>query len=240
MSFCGITITETDHFPPPRNPLCWVYVTVNAEVALQLPDIPALQSLLNTGRSRVSVDGQWVWWALRRRHPQRPLKKMAGSDMIHSLAQHCAETNQRLLLLGSSPQANAGAVQRLTERWPQLHVAGFAPGVFEVGQPSEAEVFSQCLAGVRAHRPDYVVLGLTPGKIYALAHRMAKLLDGSTTGMLCFGGAIDMAGGSVKRAPLWSQRYGLEGLYRLWQQPSRLPRFLRVLPIIPRVLFNRF
>jgi len=240
MSFCGIAITETGVFPPPRQSVCWVYVTVNAEVALRLPDTPALQSLLRSGRARVSVDGQWVWWALRRRHPDQPLRKLAGSDLIHQLAQHCAETGQRMLLLGASPQANAGAVQALSARWPGLHVVGFAPGMFEPGQPCEDEVFSQCLAGVRAHRPDYVVLGLAPPKMYPLAQKLATLLDGSSTGVLCFGGAIDMASGQVKRAPLLWQRCGLEGVYRLWQQPSRLPRFLRVLRIVPIVLFGRY
>jgi UDP-N-acetyl-D-mannosaminouronate:lipid I N-acetyl-D-mannosaminouronosyltransferase len=52
-------------------------------------------------------------------------------------------------------------------------------------------------------------------------------------GLLCFGGAIDLAGGLVKRAPRAWQRIGLEGLYRVWQQPSRLSRLFGVMRVLP-------
>jgi N-acetylglucosaminyldiphosphoundecaprenol N-acetyl-beta-D-mannosaminyltransferase len=77
------------------------------------------------------------------------------------------------------------------------------------------------------------VLGLGASKEHRMAERIAPLLDGQVRGVCCFGGAIDMAGGLVRRAPKWLQRVGLEGPYRVWQQPARLMRFVRVLRLLP-------
>ncbi|MBN1461522.1 MAG: WecB/TagA/CpsF family glycosyltransferase, partial [Armatimonadetes bacterium] len=38
------------------------------------------------------------------------------------------------------------------------------------------------------------------------------------------GGTFDVLAGRAKRAPEWMQRAGLEWLYRLVREPSRLPR----------------
>ena len=240
MHFRGIQITETVAFPPPSQRQCWVYVTVNAEVALTSPGNPPLQALLQSPRARVSVDGQWIWWALRRKYAARPLAKLSGSDLIHDLARHCAAHGQRLMLLGASAEANARAVQKLRQRWPTLDVGGHAPAQFVPGEASELAALDESLGAIRTTKPDYVVLGFGPDKQFGFASSLAAELDGIVRGLLCFGGAIDMVSGQVKRAPLIWQRCGLEGIYRILQQPSRLPRFLRLLPIVPIVAFGRY
>jgi hypothetical protein len=36
------------------------------------------------------------------------------------------------------------------------------------------------------------------------------------------GGSFDVVAGTVKRAPKWMQKCGLEWLYRVWQEPRRM------------------
>lgn len=240
MRFRGIDITETASFPPAPARQCWVYVTVNAEVALTTPHDAHLQSLLHSPRARVSVDGQWIWWALRRKYAERPLKKMAGSDLIHDLGKHCALSGRRLLLVGSTLTSNTEAVKRLAERWPGLQVAGVSPGQFEPDSAAEQQALNAVVEAAAEHRPHYVVLGLGPAKQFRFAQALAARLDGIADGLLCFGGSIDMVSGQVRRASVRWQRCGLEGIYRILQQPSRLPRFLRLLPIVPIVAFGRY
>ena len=36
------------------------------------------------------------------------------------------------------------------------------------------------------------------------------------------GGSFDVVAGKVKRAPFWMQRWGLEWLYRVGQEPRRM------------------
>ncbi|MDH4393272.1 MAG: WecB/TagA/CpsF family glycosyltransferase [Aquabacterium sp.] len=235
LRFGPFPITECQQFPPAAGPQCWVYLTLNAEIALSLEGNPTLQALIRSPRARLSIDGQWLWWALRRKYPQQPLRKLAGSDLIGDLAAHCARHGQRLLLLGSTPLANGGAVQRLRQRCPGLQVAGFAPSAYQPGHASEQAVLAQSLAAIAAWGPQYVVLGLGATREQRFAQALATGLDGRVQGLLCFGGAIDLASGQVRRAPALWQRTGLEGLWRVLAQPARLGRLLRVLRILPRL-----
>ena len=116
ISFRGIPITELNAFAPQRAAQCWAYLTLNAEIALSHPHSPVFQALLRSRRAKVSVDGQWLWWALLKKYPGLPLTKMSGSDLIHQLAGHCAQGGQRLLLLGASARSNALAVAALRRR----------------------------------------------------------------------------------------------------------------------------
>jgi exopolysaccharide biosynthesis WecB/TagA/CpsF family protein len=235
--FGNVPITETGGFPPATNTQCWVYLTLNAEIALSLPGNSALHDLLCQPRARVSVDGQWLWWALRRKYPTRSLAKLSGSDLIFELAALCAQRQQRLLLLGSTPEANELAVRRMRHQHTELAISGFSPPPYRVDSAEQADAAeAAALHAIAAHRPDYVVLGLGADKEQRLALRLAPLLDGRVTGILCFGGAIDMVSGQVRRAAPWMQSLGIEALFRVWQQPRRLPRLLRVMRILPRLV----
>jgi N-acetylglucosaminyldiphosphoundecaprenol N-acetyl-beta-D-mannosaminyltransferase len=50
------------------------------------------------------------------------------------------------------------------------------------------------------------------------------------------GGSLDFVSGNIRRAPRWIQRAGLEGLYRLVQQPS-LMRVRRITESIAAIRY---
>ncbi len=55
------------------------------------------------------------------------------------------------------------------------------------------------------------------------------------------GCVLDLLAGSVKRAPVWMQRTGLEWAFRLGQEPQRLWRRYLIddLPALARILWGR-
>jgi len=57
--------------------------------------------------------------------------------------------------------------------------------------------------------------------------------------VMFFGGAVDMVAGKFKRAPKILQNLGLEGVYRLILEPSRIRRYYKLLKIIPLIIFNK-
>lgn len=238
--FGAFPITETVSFPPSPTHECWVYLTLNAEIALSLSKCAELPQLVRSRRARISIDSQWLWWALSRKYPERQLHKLSGSALIHVLAADCARDGSRLLLLGSSPARNAMAVQRLRARWPGLCIAGYGPENFAQGDEGERKMHRTSLEAIAAFQPDYVVLGLGATKEQRFALRCAAALDGKVRGLLCFGGAIDMASGQVRRAPALWQQTGVEGLWRVLEQPTRLLRLLRVLRILPRLVQGNY
>jgi len=52
------------------------------------------------------------------------------------------------------------------------------------------------------------------------------------------GGTFDFIAGIVPRAPLWMQRAGLEWLFRLYLQPRRIGRMMRLPRFVLAVLLR--
>ena len=57
--------------------------------------------------------------------------------------------------------------------------------------------------------------------------------------MIGLGGSLDGFAGTVKRAPRWMQRCGLEWFYRLVKEPKRIGRMLRLPQFVLAVLRRR-
>ena len=53
------------------------------------------------------------------------------------------------------------------------------------------------------------------------------------------GGAFDFIAGVVPRAPLWMRNLGIEWLYRLYLQPWRIKRMMRLPRFVLKVLMSK-
>ena len=51
------------------------------------------------------------------------------------------------------------------------------------------------------------------------------------------GGSLDVFAGTVQRAPGWMQKAGLEWLYRLAKQPSRIGRMAKLPGFLVKAVF---
>jgi len=91
-------------------------------------------------------------------------------------------------------------------------------------------------AELAAAQPRIVFVGLGFPKQEQLIARLAASLPGAW--FVGCGAAIPFAGGTVRRAPAWMQRAGLEWVYRLISEPRRLARRYLVddLPFAMRLL----
>ncbi len=153
-----------------------------------------------------------------------PLKeKVSGVDFAERMAALLEQEGRSLYLLGGKPGVAEAAAGKLRERYPRLAVRGTADGYF---RDEDAVV-----ARVRAASPDvlFVCLGSPKQERFMRAH----LGDVEGCLMLGLGGTLDAIAGTVKRAPLWMQRAGLEWFYRLLKEPRRFRRMLR----LPKFLF---
>jgi N-acetylglucosaminyldiphosphoundecaprenol N-acetyl-beta-D-mannosaminyltransferase len=86
------------------------------------------------------------------------------------------------------------------------------------------------LAHIRQVCPDVLLVGMgMPRQEKWIAHHKQMLGVPVSVGV---GGSFDVYAGVVRRAPRWMQRYGLEWLWRLLQDPRKiakvrnLPRFV--------------
>ena len=125
---------------------------------------------------------------------------------------------KRLFLLGAKPGVAEAAAEKLRAAYPGLQICGTHDGYFQDDAP--------VVEAIRAARAEvvFVCLGAPKQEFW-----MAR--NGPETGaklMLGLGGVLDVFAGAVERAPERWQRMGLEWLYRLIREPSRIGRMARL------------
>ena len=149
----------------------------------------------------------------------RPLKaRVPGIDFASALMGRMAGTGKRLFLLGAEPGVAQQAAANLQAACPGLVVCGVHDGYFKEDGP--------VVQAIREARADavFVCLGAPKQEKWAAAHggeAGARLYIG-------LGGALDVFSGKVERAPERMQKLGLEWLYRLIRQPSRIGRMAKL------------
>jgi N-acetylglucosaminyldiphosphoundecaprenol N-acetyl-beta-D-mannosaminyltransferase len=189
-------------------------VVINAAKAAAAHRDPKLRSIISNA-DVVTADGMSVLWASRLLG-RRLQERVTGIDLFEKLAARAAEQGLSVYLLGARDESVSAVARLLAARHPKLRVAGFHHGFFE---PSQSR---RVATEIRRCGADLLFVGMgSPAQEYWIE----DYLDTSGARFaLGVGGSFDHVSGLSKRAPVWMQRAGLEWLYRLSREPSRLWR----------------
>jgi len=157
-------------------------------------------------------------------------ERVTGSDGLPKIAERAAEKGWKLYFLGAAPGVVEKAAHILRERYPELLVVGT-----HSGSPAPEEE-DDIVARVNASSADllFVAYG-APEQDKWIARNLPRL---NVTMAMGVGGAFDFIAGVVPRAPLWMQSMGLEWLFRLYLQPRRIGRMMRLPRFVLAVLFR--
>ena len=191
-------------------------VTPNAEIAYEALRDESLRELLNEA-DLVLPDGAGV--VLASKILKTPLQqKVAGVDFADGLLGMLAQNGKSVYLLGSKPGIAELAAEKMREKHPGLTICGMHGGYFK----DEAPV----IAAINEAKPDvlFVCLGAPKQELFMKRHQN----DLSCRLMIGLGGSLDSFAGTVKRAPKWMIKANLEWLYRLYKEPKRFGRMLRL------------
>ena len=194
---------------------CYV-VTPNAEIAYEALHDEKLRALINDA-DLVLPDGAGV--VLASKLLKTPLKqKVAGVDFADRLLSVLEKTGGGLFLLGSKPGIAELAAEKMREKHPGLTICGMHDGYFKDDAP--------VIAAINEAKPDvlFVCLGAPKQELFMKRHQN----DLSCRLMIGLGGSLDSFAGTVKRAPKWMIKANLEWLYRLYKEPKRFGRMLRL------------
>lgn len=152
----------------------------------------------------------------------RPLQgRCPGVDFAQALMARMALEGGSLFLLGAKPGVAEQAAENLRQAHPGLNICGVHDGYFKEDKP--------VVEKIKASGADvvFVCLGAPKQELW-----MAQ--NGPLTGAklaIGLGGCLDVFAGNVQRAPEGWQKAGLEWLYRLIKEPSRIGRMAK-LPLI--------
>lgn len=120
----------------------------------------------------------------------------------------------RVYILGGKPEIAKRAAVKLRIRYPRLVFCGMHHGYFD-----DAETVAEEIA---RHRPDLLLVCLGSPKQELWMKEYGRL-TGTKLACGC-GGWIDIAAGSLKRAPKSWQKRNLEWVWRFLQEPWRFGR----------------
>jgi N-acetylglucosaminyldiphosphoundecaprenol N-acetyl-beta-D-mannosaminyltransferase len=156
------------------------------------------------------------------------LQKWAGIDVADLILRLAAQRAARIMFLGGRD----GIADRAAARW-RAEISGLDVVTAADNMPfgdDGTPVLSQHEAAleerIRESEPAviFVSIGHPKQERWIANHRWAIP---SARILMGVGGALDMWGGRFSRAPVWLRSIGLEWLWRLVQEPTRLPRVLR-------------
>ncbi|MFH7829180.1 lipopolysaccharide N-acetylmannosaminouronosyltransferase [Kluyvera chengduensis] len=194
-------------------------VAINAEKMLTLEDNAEVRELINAAEFKYA-DGISVVRSVRKKYPEANVSRVAGADLWEALMARAGAEGTPVFLVGGKPEVMAETVEKLRKQW-NVNLVGTQDGYFT---PEERQALFE-----RIHESGAKIVTVAMGSPkQEILMRDCRLVHPDALYM-GVGGTYDVFTGHVKRAPKVWQNLGLEWLYRLLSQPSRIKRQLRLL-----------
>lgn len=187
-------------------------VTPNPEIVMLCRDDPKLAEAVKDA-ALVLPDGVGIIYGAK--ILGTPMKqKLPGIDFAAELFPIMAERGLSLFLLGAKPGVAEMAAENLLRDHPGLRIVGTNDGYF----PDDTPVLEK----INTASPDLLLVCLgAPKQELWMWENGPKLNVGLMAGL---GGSLDVLAGVAERAPEKWRKLGLEWLYRLKSDPSRIGR----------------
>jgi N-acetylglucosaminyldiphosphoundecaprenol N-acetyl-beta-D-mannosaminyltransferase len=168
-----------------------------------------------------TVDSQILKWSMG--FLGTPVKaRLSGSDIFPAFCEHHRDDELvKIFLLGGKGGVAEQAAERINQRCGRRIVVGWlSPSMNFINDPQEIQ---RALSQVRESGANVLAVGLGAPKqeLWIDAHRHLLPTVGR---FMALGATLDFEAGVVRRAPPWMSRLGLEWLFRLVSEPSRLWR----------------
>jgi exopolysaccharide biosynthesis WecB/TagA/CpsF family protein len=148
-----------------------------------------------------------------------------GSDLTRKIVEHNIAPNLDINLIGGSWREAAW----LKRAMPNRTIRHFEPPMGVLNSPQHQLAIAEF---VESHDRSITFLAIGAPQSEIVAHLIAR--RGKASGIaLCIGASIEFLSGTKRRAPVWMRHMGLEWLFRLASEPTRLWR--RYLIDSPRI-----
>lgn len=188
--------------------LCNVHSSVTATTDKKLADALSKSDM-------VLPDGAPVAWVLRRKgFKNQP--RIAGPDLMLKLCDNLQKTDIGIFLFGSSEQTLSKLQTNLNKTFPELKIAGCLSPKYGTWSQEEEQ---QYIGEINDSGAGIIFIGLGCPKQEIWMVNNKEKVKGV---MLGVGAAFDFHAGTIKRAPSYMQKAGLEWLHRLFSEPGRL------------------
>lgn len=211
------------------------YICVsNARVAYQSNHDPDYCAIQNNSLLTVPDGKPLVWIAHNKGY--KGVNQVAGNELFHALLGESSKHGYTHYFYGSTPATIARMKKRVSKEYPDAKIMGAISPPF---QPIEDYNIDALAQEINRLSPTLFWVGLGAPK----QERLMALLQPKLKSTICIGVGLvfEYYAGTVKRAPKWARKIGMEWLVRTLQQPKRFKMF--ILPFswtVKEIIKSRF
>ena len=153
-----------------------------------------------------------------------PLKeRVPGFEACCHIIEQASEHNAGIFVLGGKPGVAELAKNNIESKYPGTKIVGVCDGYFK----DDEEVIEK----INSCSPEFLLVCTGCPRQENWIYKYKDRLNVNVT--IGAGGTVDVLSGTVKRAPAFFCKFGLEWFYRLITQPSRIGRMMS----LPKFLF---
>jgi N-acetylglucosaminyldiphosphoundecaprenol N-acetyl-beta-D-mannosaminyltransferase len=164
----------------------------------------------------VLPDGQPVRWALNAIHRANLKDRVCGPELTRWVLEESHNCALKIYLYGSTEDTLQRFRTHIETTYPKINICGVHIDRFRDATPEEDLIDIQ---KINHAAPHIVLVGRgCPRQEKWVSDHLGKI----NSVMMAVGAAFDFHAGTVKRAPSWMQKRGLEWLFRLSQEPQKL------------------
>jgi len=140
------------------------------------------------------------------------------TSMAPLVFEESIKTKKSIYFIGTKPEIIDKAADNIKEQFPELNIIGYRDGYIKEEERNEV------LKSIITLNPDILICGMgTPVQEQFLIDLQKSGWSG--TGYTC-GGFLHQTANSIKYYPNWVNKYNLRALYRIYDEPVLLKRYL--------------
>jgi len=191
------------------------FITANADFIAQAYENETLKDILFHA-DRVVCDGMPLVWLSRIFKPRLP-ERVTGADMVFRLFEEADKRSWKVFFLGSDEDTLSKTKSILGDQYPKMKIVGTISPPFGT---IESWPNTEILKDIKNTQPDLLLVAVgCPKQEYWIS----KYKDESRIPLsIGIGASLDFICGKQIRAPKIVQRIGMEWMWRLLTNPTRL------------------
>jgi N-acetylglucosaminyldiphosphoundecaprenol N-acetyl-beta-D-mannosaminyltransferase len=204
------TLSQIENAIDNKRPIHHVVLNAYKIVSAQ-NDSKLKESIINC--DIINADGQAVVWASRFLNKPLP-ERVAGIDLMEQLVLLASRKNYKVFFLGAEEKIIRKVIENYISKYGPEIVAGYRNGYYS--KEEEKDIALQ----ISKSNPDILFVAISSPKKEIFLNTYKNVIN--VPFIMGVGGSFDVVSGAVKRAPVWMQKFGLEWLYRFYQEPRRM------------------
>lgn len=198
-------------------------VSLNPEIIVLTTENESFKKVVETAKLKI-VDGVGVVIAARWLGVQLG-ERITGVGLMEDLIKMASDRRLRVLMIGGKENLALQLSECYKEQFPEAKFKGLQ-GIENINNRKEDEE-NRIFSIVADYKPHLVFVAFgSPDQELWIARHKKKFANCVVMGV---GGAFDYLSGNVVRAPDFIQKIGLEWLFRLFHQPWRWKRQMRLI-----------